>query len=79
MNDKVITTGDSLFGSTVTSIDFSRQGLNNLGQVAFYATLADGTSGIFRADPQLVPEADALSGVLAFGAFGAGVMLRQRK
>ena len=53
VRDKVITTGDSLSGSTVTSLSFGRgsKGLNNSGQVAFLAQLANGTSGIFRADP----------------------------
>lgn len=50
--DKVIAAGDALFGSTVSSlIAFGPEGLNNAGQVAFYAQLADGTVGIYRADP----------------------------
>ena len=53
VRDKVIATGDSLSGSTVTSLSFGRgsKGLNNSGQVAFLAQLANGTTGIFRADP----------------------------
>jgi hypothetical protein len=47
----VIATGDDLQGSTVTELHFFRQGLNDASQVAFMATLADGTSGIYRADP----------------------------
>jgi len=46
--DKVIAVGDSLLGSTVT--DLSSGGLNNDGQIAFFAELEDETSGIFRAD-----------------------------
>jgi hypothetical protein len=53
--DKVIATGDELFGSTVTDVHFFRQGLNDAGQVAFQASLADGTSYIVRADPADVP------------------------
>ena len=50
VTDKVIATGDSLLGSTVTSVKFTSRGLNNNQQIAFFATLADGESGIFRAD-----------------------------
>jgi hypothetical protein len=32
-------------------LGFFHQGLNDAGQVAFWASLADGTRGIFRADP----------------------------
>ena len=49
--DKVIAVGDALFGLTVSDVGFSWEGLNNEGQVAFYARLADGTVGIYRADP----------------------------
>ena len=56
--DKVITTGDSLFGSTVTSLSLGSQALNNAGQVAFYAELSDGTQSVFVATP--VPEPSTL-------------------
>jgi hypothetical protein len=49
--DRVIATGDELSGSVVTDVGFFRQGLNDAGQVAFFARLANGTEGIFRADP----------------------------
>ena len=49
--DKVIATGDSLAGSTVTNLNFLRSGLNNNNQIAFSVQLADGTQGIFRAEP----------------------------
>jgi hypothetical protein len=48
--DKVITTGDFLFGSEVTYLTSGREGLNNKGQIVFWAKLADGTRGIYRAD-----------------------------
>ena len=51
LTDKVIATGDSLAGSTVANLNFLRSGLNNNGQIVFSAELADGTQGIFRADP----------------------------
>ena len=50
VTNKVIATGDSLLGSTVTSLTFASRGLNNNQQIAFFATLANGESGIFRAD-----------------------------
>ncbi|MBD2006027.1 MULTISPECIES: PEP-CTERM sorting domain-containing protein [Cyanophyceae] len=85
LTDKVISTGDTLFGSTVTSLGFFREGLNNPGQVAFFASLADGTTGIFRADhqgvpgqpPKDVPEPASMLGLLAFGTFGAFVKRRK--
>jgi hypothetical protein len=49
--DRVIVTGDYLFGVEVARIQFRREGLNNSGQIAFHATFSDGTSGIYRADP----------------------------
>ncbi len=51
--DKVIAVGDSLLGSTATGIaeSFSTRGLNDSGQIVFIAFLADGTTGIYRADP----------------------------
>lgn len=49
--DKVIGIGDSLFGSTVMEVRFSRQGLNDQGQVAFWALLQDGRRVVVRADP----------------------------
>ena len=39
--DKVIATGDALFGSTVESVRFFRDGLNDANQIAFWASLAD--------------------------------------
>lgn len=50
--DKVLVTGDSLFGTEVTDLGFIHGlGLNDLGQIAFYARLRDGTEGIFLASP----------------------------
>ena len=51
VGDKVIQTGDPLLGSTVAIIDFISGGLNDNGQIAFSAQLADGTKVIVRADP----------------------------
>ena len=49
---KVICTGDALDGSTVVDLTFeSSRGLNDRGQIVFRAQLADGRSGVYRADP----------------------------
>lgn len=49
--DKVIRTGDCLFNSTVTSLFSFSAALNDAGQVAFLARLANGRDVIVRADP----------------------------
>lgn len=51
--NKVIQTGDALDGSTVTGLlgGFDHRGLNDAGQVAFLATLADGRTVVYRASP----------------------------
>lgn len=83
LNDRVISTGDSLLGSTVTELGFSRKGFNDAGQVAFFAKFTDGSSGIFRADPvspsQSVPEPSSGLAVLMFGTLGAGSVLRCKR
>lgn len=52
---KVIATGDQLLDSTVTDLNFLNKGLNH-NSVAFWAKLADGRSGIFRADVEKPPK-----------------------
>jgi hypothetical protein len=52
--EEIIGTGDPLLDSTVTSfatIPFAPRGLNNEGQLAFVANLADGQTVLVRADP----------------------------
>jgi hypothetical protein len=52
--DKIIGTGDSLFGSTVTSFSanpFAPRGFNDLGELGFAVTLADQRTVLVRADP----------------------------
>jgi hypothetical protein len=49
--DKVILTGDKLDGSTVIAITSHNQAINDKGQIAFRAQLADGRYGVYRADP----------------------------
>lgn len=46
---EIIATGDELSNSTVTELNFLNKGLNQ-DSVAFWAKLADGRSGVFRAD-----------------------------
>ncbi len=63
--DKVIATGDSLEGSTVTGFYFQLNNLNNLGQIAFYVRLANGEQAIYRADPvanKVIATGDSLEG-----------------
>jgi hypothetical protein len=87
VTDKVIATGDSLFNSTVTSFGFGfgSKGLNNAGQLTFFAQLADGSSGIFRADPESTPNPQPVSepasvlDLLAVGALGIGTWWKRQQ
>ena len=69
---KVISDGDTLFGSTVTSVSFGKTGLDGSG-VAFQYTLADGRSGIAST---AIPEPGTLA-LLALG--GALVLVKRRR
>jgi hypothetical protein len=52
VTDRVIGTDDLLDNSTVVHLRLmSSEAFNNAGQVAFYARLADGREGVYRADP----------------------------
>jgi hypothetical protein len=65
--DKVIMVGDALDGSTVTQLFFTRDGLNNNGQIAFTAELSNGTQGVFVATAIPEPSTIALLCVAAIG------------
>src|SRR5262249_56847714 len=62
--DRVIGIGDPLLGSTVVALNFVPEGLNDSGQLAFGAGLADGRQVVVRADPVAIPEP---SGVVLLG------------
>lgn len=62
-NDRVIGFGDPLDGSTVNLVFLWPDGLNNNGQVAFWARLADGREGVYRADPVPVEGPTGAGGV----------------
>lgn len=78
--DKVIVTGDSLFGSTVVDLKFFR-GLSNDGRIAFFYQLANETNGVAVAMPidfcpadingdSLVNVVDLLAVINAWGSGG---------
>jgi hypothetical protein len=79
--DKVIGIGDSLLDGTVTNLFFDG-GLNNLGQISFFATITDSNNisrnVVFRADPvsTSVPESTSILGLLALGTLGTGLALK---
>jgi hypothetical protein len=51
VGDRVIGTGDRLLGRTITGLLFSREGLNDRGQLVFVAFFDDGSSAVFLATP----------------------------
>jgi hypothetical protein len=66
VTDKLIQTGDMLFGSTVTDLNYFAAGFNDAGQVAFHYTLGNGVVGIAIAS--VVPEPASIVLVSAFAA-----------
>jgi len=86
IRDKLIVNGDSLDGSTVNRVWFTRGGLNDLGQIAFNAELADGRVAVFRATPAelvVIPEpltaVSALIGAVALALMSKTVARRTRR
>ncbi len=61
---EVIGSGDPLFGSTITSLNISPTSFNDLGQVAFGYTLANGATGIAIANPVPEPSSSLLLALL---------------
>lgn len=68
--DRVILTGDALFGSTLADLGFYR-GFNNRGQVAFVYELSDGRTGIAIATP--IPQ-PVITNITVSLPTGAGVV-----
>lgn len=73
VGDRMIGTGDLLLGRRVGNVVFSREGLNDRGQLAFTAFCDDGTAGVFLATP--VPEPAGWMLLVA----GLGVLAGRRK
>jgi len=70
--EEVIRTGDTLFGSTITSFDLGGTALNDTGQLTFFYSLASGRTGIALAS---VPE----PGIGAVLFASAGFLLSRRR
>ena len=85
----VVQTGDSLFGSTVSNLNFFRDGLGDSNLLAFKYDLADGRQGIAVAQitaPVVVPEPGTV--VLSVGCWvlsgvppltGVGLVVKRRR
>jgi hypothetical protein len=71
--DRIVGTGDALFGSTVTGLDFFR-GLNDHGDVAFAYALTNGSFGIAVA---MIPEPGGLA--LSLILVSAPLLQRHRR
>lgn len=73
--DKVIAPGDALDGSTFQGGFSYMESLNNNGQIAFFAQLADGRRGVYRADPNRPPVASNGTASVTAGASVSGTLI----
>lgn len=72
---KVVKTGDSLFGSTVSSVFMGSTGINDNGDVAFWYKLANGQTGVGLATATPEPGTAVL---LVMGALGLATRRRRQ-
>jgi hypothetical protein len=85
IDDKVIGQGDALFGSTIGhptfpflttgNLGFFRDGINDSGELAFWARLTDGRQVIVRATPMAAAAVPAPGTLALFAAGLAGLGL----
>jgi hypothetical protein len=75
--DAIVRAGDPLDGSTIAQLDFGPFGLNDAGQVTFWAKLADGRTGVYLATP--VPEPSGTAAVAIAGVACTASRRRSRK
>jgi hypothetical protein len=75
IDQEVIGQGDALDGSTVTNAFIWEESLNDLGQVAFWAHLADGRQGVYIATPKWLNALSFTAKAPACGPISAKVTL----
>ncbi len=79
LGSKIVQTGDALDGSTVTALSFGSEGLNDQGQIAFWAKLADGRQGIYvTTAPVPEPRVPLLTAVAVGGLASLGLARYRR-
>lgn len=76
VEDKVVAEGDPLFGSTIANLHIGDEGVNDLGQVAFWYTLANGVEGVAIA---WVPEPSGVGVLMVAAAAALGRRRRARR
>jgi len=74
VNNKIVTTGEDLFGSPLVDLRVGPKFLNDAGQTAFYFQLEDGRNGVAIAS--LIPEPGSLALLVSAGA---GLTLSRRR